>query len=105
MEANNAQVNAGLRNLNIDTWQVQGSAERFMQLLTTRAIHQLTEAGFPVPLDRRGNGAVTLGIELTEPSIEDQCPGNVLYESGLHLVEEVRIKRNPRISIWSDTWL
>jgi len=105
LEANDAQANASLRNLNVDTLQVHVSAGRFRHPLTTRVIHQLTEAGLSVPLDGRGNGAVTLGIELIQNSIEDQCPGNVLYESGLYLVEKVQIKRNPQVSIWSDTWL
>ena len=104
-EANDALANSSLRHLDVDTLQVQISAGRFRQPLTTRAIQHLREAGLSVPLDGKGNGAVTLGVELTQHSIEDQCPGNVLYESGLYLVEEVRIKRNPQVSIWSDTWL
>lgn len=104
-EANDAQANSSLRHLNVDTLQVHISAGRFSQPLTTRAIQHLRGAGFSVPLDGKGDGAVTLGVELAQHSIEDQCPGNVLYESGLYLVEEVRIKRNPQVSIWSDTWL
>ncbi|NWF73715.1 MAG: hypothetical protein HXY51_11840 [Nitrospirae bacterium] len=104
-EANDARANSSLRHLNVDTLQVHISAGRFRQPLTTRAIRHLREAGLLVPLDGKGNGAVTLGVELTQHSLEDQCPGHVLYESGLYLVEEVRIKRNPQVSIWSDTWL
>jgi hypothetical protein len=104
-EATDAQANSSLKHLNVDTLQIHISAGRFSQPLTTRTIHHLREAGLSVPLDGKGNGAVTLGVELTQHSLEDQCPGNVLYESGLYLVEEVRIKRNPQVSIWSDTWL
>jgi hypothetical protein len=104
-EANDAQANSSLRHLNVDTLQIHISAGRSGQPLAIRAIQHLREAGLSVPLDGRGNGAVTLGVELTQHSIEDQCPGNVLYESGLYLVEEVRIKRSPQVSIWSDTWL
>jgi hypothetical protein len=104
-EANDARANSSLRNLGVDTLRIHVSAGRFAQPLTTRAIQYLREAGLSVPLDRKGNGAVTLGVELTQQSLEGQCPGNVLYESGLYLVEEVRIKRNPQVSIWSDTWL
>ena len=104
-EANDAQANSSLRHLNVDTLQVHISAGRYSQPLTTRAIQYLRQAGLSVPPDGKGDGAVTLGVELTQQTLEDQCPGNVLYESGLYLVEEVRVKRNPQVSIWSDTWL
>ena len=48
---------------------------------------------------------VSLGVELTQQTLEDRCPGKVLYESGLYLVEQVQIGRNRQVSIWSDTWM
>jgi len=104
-DVNDAQSNASLELLDVDRLQVHVSAGRFRHPLTNRATQHLRKAGLSAPLDGKGNGAVTLGVELTQQSLEDQCPGNVLYESGLYLVEEVRIKRNPRVFIWSDTWL
>jgi hypothetical protein len=68
-------------------------------------LEQLAAAGLPASPAQTGSGAVTLGIELLQQPLEDRCPGYVLYTRGLYLVEQVRIVRNPMISIWSDTWL
>lgn len=68
-------------------------------------MQQLTEAGLSLSEEPNGNTAVTVGVELIQRSLDNQCPGRVLYEQGLYLVEQVRIKRNPQVSIWSDTWL
>ncbi|OGW48815.1 MAG: hypothetical protein A2V62_09405 [Nitrospirae bacterium RBG_19FT_COMBO_58_9] len=46
-----------------------------------------------------------MSIESIQRPVEGQCPGKILYESGLFLVEEVQIERNPQILIWSDTWI
>jgi hypothetical protein len=42
---------------------------------------------------------------LSQRALGDHCPGKVLYERGLYLVEEVRITRRPRVLLWIDTWL
>jgi hypothetical protein len=94
-----------LKDLHIESLQLSVMAGRSTKRLPTQAVEQLIKAGLSLPASRGGNGAVTLGIELIERSIEGQCPGRVLYEQGVYLVEEVRIARNPRILIWSDTWL
>lgn len=103
-EQPDARASVSLNGLDIDTLQLSVLAGRLTKPLATRALHQLTDAGLPVSLDPRGNGAATLSLELTRRPIEDQCPGKILYEPGLYLVEQVRIKRYPQIFIWSDTW-
>lgn len=104
-EKNDAQGTAGLKNLNVNTLQVFVLAGRSSEALTARALHQLNEAGLRVAPERNANSAVTLGIELTQRSLDDHCPGTVLYERGIYLVEQVLVMRSPRVSLWSDTWL
>lgn len=99
------RFDAGLKQLRIEQLLLSVSAGRFSQPLTTRALQQFSEAGHPLQPGHGRTGHVTLGIELTQRTLEDRCPGKVLYESGLYLVEQVQIGRNRRVSIWSDTWL
>lgn len=94
-----------LKGLRLDQLQFSVSAGRFNHSLRPRALQQLDKAGLVLSPDWYHNGQVTLGIELTQQPLEDRCPGKVLYESGLYLVEQTQLMRNPRVSIWSDTWL
>lgn len=104
-EAKVLRIDHGLKDLHIESLQLSVMAGRSTKLLKTRAVEQLTKSGLFLSTDHRGNDAVTLGIELIERSIDGQCPGRVMYEQGVYLVEEVRIARNPNVLIWSDTWL
>ncbi len=99
------RFDAGLKKLRVDQLRLSVSAGRFSQPLTTRAMQQFNEAGRPLKPGHGRNDHVTLGIELTQRTLEDRCPSKVLYESGLYLVEQVQVGRNRRVSIWSDTWL
>jgi hypothetical protein len=80
-------------------------AERWSSALKAEAVRQLAEAGLRLIPDAAEDGAVTLSLELTQRALGDHCPGKVLYERGLYLVEEVRITRRPRVLLWIDTWL
>lgn len=100
-----AHPDAGLKELRADRLQISVSAGRFSQALTARALQQFSDAGRPLRPGHGYNDQVTLGIELTQRTLEDRCPGKMLYESGLYLVEQVQLARNRRVSIWSDTWL
>lgn len=94
-----------LKALRIDQLQISVSAGRFSHALTTRAMQQFHHAGLALSSGQHHNGRLTLGIELIQQPVEDRCPGKVLYEPGLYLVEQIQLTRNPRVSIWSDTWL
>lgn len=96
---------AGLKELRADQFRISISGGRFTQALTTRALQQFSDAGYPLKPSNGQDNQVTLGVELTQRTLEDRCPGKVLYESGLYLVEQVQLARNRRVSIWSDTWL
>lgn len=100
-----AHSTAALNNLTMSTVQLHVPAGQETAGLRTRALEKLAQAGLPVSPAQTGSSAVTLGIELLQHPLEDHCPGYVLYTRGLYLVEQVRIVRNPVISIWSDTWL
>jgi hypothetical protein len=80
-------------------------AERWSSALKANALRQLAEAGLRLVPDAAEDGAVSLSLELTQRALGDHCPGKVLYERGLYLVEEVRITRRPRVLLWIDTWL
>jgi hypothetical protein len=97
--------NSTLKALRIDQLEISVSAGRFSHALTTRAIQQFNHAGLALSPGQHHNGQLTLGIELIQQPVEDRCPGKVLYEPGLYLVEQIQLTRNPRVSIWSDTWL
>jgi hypothetical protein len=94
-----------LNALHIDQLQISVSAGRFSHALTARAMQQFNDAGLTLSPGHQHNSRLTLGVELIQHPVEDRCPGKVLYESGLYLVEQIQITRNPRVSIWSDTWL
>jgi hypothetical protein len=80
-------------------------AERWSSALKANALRQLAEAGLRLVPDAAEDGAVSLSLELTQRALGDHCPGKVLYERGLYLVEEVRITRRPLVLLWIDTWL
>jgi hypothetical protein len=80
-------------------------AERWSSALKAVAVRQLAEAGLRLVPDAAEDGAVSLSLELTQRALGDHCPGKVLYERGLYLVEEVRITRRLRVLLWIDTWL
>lgn len=94
-----------LKALRIDQLQISVSAGRFSHALTARALQQFNNAGLALSPGQHHNGQLTLGVELIQQPLEDRCPGKVLYESGLYLVEHIQLTRNQRVSIWSDTWL
>jgi hypothetical protein len=100
-----ASIGVSLRGLDANTLHVSVLAGRASKTLAAQALHQLTDAGLPVSFNPHNNDATTLSLELIQRPVEGQCPGKVLYEPGLFLVEKVRIERNPQILIWSDTWI
>ena len=104
-ELHDARIGASLTGLDVDTLHLSVLAGRFSKQLTARVLHQLASTGLPASPDQHGTDAAVLSLELIQRSIETQCPGKILYEPGLFLVEQVRIKRNPQILIWSDTWV
>lgn len=64
------------------------------------------EAGLPIPgsdSSQRPPSAV-LTLTLDSRRIDDLCPGKVLYEQGVYLIEQVRVTRQPLVMLWSDIW-
>lgn len=104
-ESNHAHRHASLNDLREHPVHLSVTAGRATELLRTRALHQLTEAGLRVSTERNGADTVTIDVEVVQQPIGDQCPGKVIYEQGLYLVEQIQIQRNPLVWIWTDTWL
>jgi hypothetical protein len=73
--------------------------------LKAAAARQLSAGGIKSLSDLSESGGVDLSLELIQHSLGDHCPGYVLYERGLYLVEEVQVSRRPQVRFWSDTWL
>jgi hypothetical protein len=73
--------------------------------LKNAAARQLGAAGIRFPSDVTESGGVDLSLELIQHPAGVHCPGHVLYERGLYLVEEVQVSRRPQVRFWSDTWL
>ena len=101
----NTRAGVSLQGLDITRVQLSVLAGRSTSPLATRALRQLTTAGLPVSLESHGPDAPTLSLEMSQRTIGGDCPGKVLYESGLFLVEPVRLVRNRQIRTWSDTWV
>jgi hypothetical protein len=94
-----------LNNLTLSTADLHVLAGPETAGLRARALEQLAKAGLSVSPEQTGSSAVTLSIELLQQPLENHCPGYVLYTRGLYLVEQVRVARNPMVSLWNDTWL
>lgn len=95
----NASGSRTIHMVSLSVLAAQGSS-----VLKASAARQLTEAGFHLATQASHNDAVSLGIEFTQQVLGDRCPGKVLYERGLYLVEEVHVTRRPAVTLWSDTW-
>ncbi|MBK9306305.1 MAG: hypothetical protein IPM58_04265 [Nitrospira sp.] len=72
--------------------------------LKAAVVRQLALEGITSPSDLADSSIVDLSLELLQYPLGDQCPGYVLYERGLYLVEEIQVARRPQMRIWSDTW-
>lgn len=73
--------------------------------LKNAAARQLGAAGIRPLSDLAESSGVDLSLELIQHPLGDHCPGYVLYERGLYLVEEVQVSRRPQVRFWSDAWL
>ncbi|HSN04761.1 MAG TPA: hypothetical protein VLS44_07235, partial [Nitrospira sp.] len=104
-EEQDTRAGVSLQGLDITRVQLSVLAGRSTSPLETRALRRLTTAGLPVSLESHGPDAPTLSLEMSQRTIGEDCPGKVLYESGLFLVEPVRLVRNRQIRTWSDTWV
>ncbi len=96
------QVDNVLREIRVLSLSVL--AGQWSSALKVHAVRQLTKAGLRLVPDAGGDGVVSLSLELTQHGLDEHCPGMVLYERGLYLVEQVSVTRRPLVLLWSDTW-
>jgi hypothetical protein len=97
-------TNASLRGLDMGSVKFMLWAGSSTKPLSARAIERALKEGLKLSFKPNVETPATLTLRLDPRSIEEACPGKVLYESSLELVEQVKIKRNPAIYIWSTTW-
>jgi len=82
-------------------FSVRTQSEYFSRL-NTRGIERLKKAG--IYKRKSDQPTLSLILDLTMRPMDDMgCPGKVLYEPRLALVEKVTIPRN-ELSTWADTW-
>lgn len=72
--------------------------------LKMQAEQQLARTGFRTSPTSRAEEVIDLSIELVQQPLGAECPGQVLYERGIYLVEPVQVARRPHVTLWSDTW-
>jgi hypothetical protein len=86
------------------TIRVSVLAGPWSSTLKAAAVRQLASEGIASPSNLADSDIVDLSLELIQSPLGDQCPGYVLYERGLYLVEQTQVARRPEVRIWSDTW-
>lgn len=96
------QVDQDLREIRVLGLSVL--AGQWSSALKATGTRQLTKSGLRVVPNAGGDGVVSLSLELTQRGLDEHCPGKVLYERGLYLVEQVSVTRRPLVLLWSDTW-
>ena len=102
---NEEEVWGSLRGLSMDNVFFGGWAKSYPEFKPTR--DQLLKAEL-IPHDlyseiKDPKSAAKLILTIEVQSLDDMCPGKVLYETGLVLREEVLIERSG-IQTWADTW-
>ncbi|MGH7259678.1 MAG: hypothetical protein ACREI9_03220 [Nitrospiraceae bacterium] len=102
MEA--SPTNASLRGLKLETVNFLLSAGASYAPLYARAVASASKEGLRLAFRPNANTPQTLTLRLASRPLDEMCPGKVLYEASVELVEQVKIKRNPHIYIWTDTW-
>ena len=86
------------------TIRVSVLAGPWSSTLKAAMVRQLASEGIASPSNVADSDIVDLSLELIQSPLGDQCPGYVLYERGLYLVEQTQVARRPEVRIWSDTW-
>jgi len=72
--------------------------------LYTRAVAQASKKGLKLAFRPNETTPQFLQLNFDIRPLDKACQGKFLYEASLALVEQVRIKRNPDIYVWTSTW-
>lgn len=98
------QTNATLKALKLNDMKFSLWAGGSSKSLYARGVALASKEGIALS-SRFGKEPTTmLHLRLESRPLGSVCRGNYLYEASIELVEQVRIKRNPRIYIWTETW-
>ena len=99
-----ARGDAALRELSEEVLQLSVLTNESARDVTKHVFERLDAGGLVLSRQRRSEAPVTLGIEQFQQPLDPQCPGRILLETGLFVIEEVRAPRAPDAPLWSDTW-
>jgi len=79
---------------------------RYRQLLTDRALARLKASGLePNKESYKGPVQATLILTLDPIPLSEVCPGKVLYEHKLELLEDITVRRDPELHLLKrPTW-
>jgi hypothetical protein len=97
-------VDASLRGLDLESVNFMLWAGASSKPLKAQAIERAAKAGIKLVFNPNAKTPITLNLRLDARSLDEACPGKVLYDASLELVEQVKIKRNPAIYIWATPW-
>lgn len=81
---------------------------KFKERLYARTVQQLAKAGLrtsPDQYDANRVGVALLELTVNPEPLDIKCPGKVMYINKLVLNENVFPERNPKLKIWSATWI
>jgi len=97
-------ADASLRGLDLESVNFMLWAGASSKPLHAQAIKRAEKAGLKLVFKPNAKTPIALNLRLDSRSLDEACPGKVLYDASLELVEQVKIKRNPSIYIWATPW-
>ena len=99
-----SSARASLKGLNAEAVNFVLWAGVDSKVLNSRAVALASKNGLKLAFRLKADPLQTLTLKLDPESLDEACPGKVFYEASLELVEQVKIKRNPNVYIWTSTW-
>lgn len=79
---------------------------QYEQLLHDRALARLKANGLePVKASYKGPVDASLVLTLNPIPLSDSCPGKVLYDHKLELLDDITLRRDPQIHLERPTWI
>jgi len=102
-------VSSGIRNVSLKGLKLEAvnfllSAGASYKPLYSRAMELASKEGIKLAFRPNAKTPATLTLTLDSRPLDEVCPGKVLYEASLELVEEVKIRRNSSVYLWTTTW-
>lgn len=82
------------------------SQPQYEQALRERALARLKASGLePVKASYKSPVDASLVLTLNPIPLSDSCPGKVLYDHKLELLDDITLRRDPQIHLERPTWI